>query len=282
MAQYLKEFGYQTIAMHPCLSNSWMRESIWPRLGFEESIFIDGFPGKDILRNFITDREMFDTMIQVYEDRKANEANPVFIFGVTMQNHGGYNYEGDDFTSTVKLDYNIEYPEAEQFLTCMQYTDHAVEGLINYFNQSSDEVVILFFGDHFPKLNDQLFEEIHGGPFETIDEQMLLYEVPFFIWSNYDSKEDVIELTSLNYLSNLVYEKARIPMPSFNLYLQDIHMIVPAMNAFGYYSISSGCFLPLQDASGKEIEILNEYNLVEWNCMFDKDNRELLFFSFSK
>ena len=282
MAQVLKGFGYKTIAMHPCLSNSWMRESIWPRVGFEESIFMDGFPEKDIFRNFITDREMFDTVIQVYKDRKEKEDNPIFIFGVTMQNHGGYSYEGDDFTSTVKLDYSIEYPEAEQFLTCMQYTDRAVEGLINYFSQSTDDVVILFFGDHFPKLNDLLFEEIHGGPFETLDEQMLQYEVPFFLWSNYDSKEEEIELTSLNFLSNLVYEKAGIPLPSYNRYLQDIHKIVPAMNAFGFFSKSAGVFLPLQVASGKENEILNEYNQVEWNCMFDKDNRESCFFGFSE
>ena len=38
------------------------------------------------------------------------------VFGVTMQNHGGYEYEDDNYTKTIALQtVSQEYPKAEQY-----------------------------------------------------------------------------------------------------------------------------------------------------------------------
>ena len=108
-----------------------MRDSIWPLLGFEECLFLDDFPQKDMLRNWGTDQELFETLVSVYEEQKAASELPLFMFAVTIQNHGGYDYSGNDFSASVHLQgYSQAYPEVEQYLTCIQETDKAVEWLI--------------------------------------------------------------------------------------------------------------------------------------------------------
>ncbi len=279
MASELKSKGYSTIAMHQYLSGSWMRDSIWPRLGFENCLFLDDFPQKEKLRDWGTDQEMFEKIASVYEEQKGFSESPVFIFAVTIQNHGGYTYSESDFSSSVHLQgYSQPYPEVEQYLTCIHETDKAVEWLIHYFEQVDRDVVVLFYGDHFPRLSEAFFEEVHGGPFETLDERMLQYTVPFFIWTNYPSESEEIELTSMNYLASLLYQRAGLELPAYNQYLEQLRQTIPACNAFGYYSKSAGGFLPLQDAQGGERQALWEYNVLEWNSLFDRENRNEVFF----
>ena len=45
------------------------------------------------------------------------------------------------------------------------------------------------------------------------------------------------------------------------------------INSQGYYSLSKQCFLSISDAEGEEKKLLNLYNQVEYNCMFDLENR---------
>lgn len=279
MASELKSRGYSTFALHQYLSNGWMREKIWPLLGFDECLFIDDFPQEDLLRSWGTDQELFEKVVSVYEEQLAASDSPLFMFAVTIQNHGGYDYSESDFTASVHLQgYKQAYPEAEQFLTCIHETDKAVEWLIRYFEQVDRDVVILFYGDHFPRLSDEFFEEVHGGPFETLDERMLQYEVPFFIWTNYSSEAEELSLTSMNYLSGLLYQRAGLELPPYIQYLEQLRQTIPACSAYGYYSETAGGFLPLEDAQGEEKQALLEYNYLEWNSLFDKENRNEVFF----
>ena len=136
----------------------------------------------------------------------------------------------------------------------------------------------MFFGDHLPNLDPGFYEELHGGPFDTLEEQMLQYTVPFFVWANYDIEEQDVGLTSLNFLSNYVYEAAGLPLPPYNAFLKDVQEVIPAMNAFGYYSKEQGAFIPYEEAAGEEAEMLDLYRILQYNCLFDKENRSQVFF----
>ena len=221
MVASLKERGYDTVAMHPYFSRGWMRNTVWPSLGFNQTYFLENFPQKDIIREFVSDQEMFEKIVQRYDNRDKDK--PLFLFGVTMQNHGGYRYVGPNFTSSVRLQGFMHwYDRAEQYLTLAHETDSAVEYLVNYFRQVEEPVVIAFFGDHLPSLDTEFFEEIHGGPFESLSEQMLQYQIPFFVWANYDIEEQNVPISSINYLSNYVYEAAGIEKPAYTRLLEEI------------------------------------------------------------
>ena len=50
------------------------------------------------------------------------------------------------------------------------------------------------------------------------------------------------------------------------------------MNAFGYYSKEIGSFISYDEAEGAEAEMLNLYRILQYNCLFDEDNRSQIFF----
>ena len=268
LISYLKRLGYTAIATHPEDEKNWLRYSVYTKMGFDQQYFINDYPGEKLMREFVSDQEMYEQIIEWYENCEANEK--LFLFGITMQNHGFYDYEGEDFQNTIQLEgYSGKYLDVEQYLTILHESDKALKYMIEYFGNVDREVVLLFFGDHYPKLNERFYEEVHGGTFDTLEEQMLQYTVPFFIWANYDIQEEYVELTSLNYLSNLLLSAAGINLPAYNMFLEDVQKVVPAMNSFGYFSKEQEKYISYDDAVGNEKEMLKKYQILQYNNMFD-------------
>lgn len=273
----MEQYGYYTLATHPSRGGNWMRTTVYPLYGVDELHFMEDYPQEDVLRTFISDQEMYDQVITWYEEKSEKEN--LFLFGITVQNHGGYDYEGNDWQNEVRIEgLSQEYPKAEQYLTLLRRSDQALEFFVNYFKNREEPVVILFFGDHLPNLDDGFYEKLYDGSFDTLEEQMLQYTVPFFVWANYDIEEQDVGLTSLNFLSNYVYEAAGLPLPAYNAFLKDVQSVIPAMNAFGYYSKSQDAFVPYDQASGEEAEILEKYRILQYNSMFDEENKSQVFF----
>ncbi len=275
----LKRKDYHCVAMHPYLSNGWERQRVYPLLGYDESYFLEEYPQENMLRGFVSDQEAFEELTRKYEDLKEASDKNTFMFLVTMQNHGAYTYEGDNYEKTIELEgYIHDYPDAEQYLSIIHETDNAVRWLVNYLQTVDHEVILVFYGDHLPKLDDRFYQEIHGGGFDSLDEQNLEQTVPFFIWTNYDIEERTIDLTSFNFLSNYMYEAAGMELPAYNQFLTDVEEEIPAINALGYYSKTDRCFKTYQEAEGEEAIVLNEYHQFLYNCMFDKKERNNYFF----
>jgi hypothetical protein len=55
---------------------------------------------------------------------------------------------------------------------------------------------------------------------------------------------------------------------------------VPAINSRGYYSKSEGCYLHLEDAKGDEARWIADYDILQYNGMFDKKQKSKLFFPY--
>ena len=277
MVSYLKsQYHYKCVAMHPYQSTGWNRPAAYKHLGFDACYFVEDFPQESYVRYYLSDREMFEFLIATYETQKQD---PLFVFGVTMQNHGGYTYTGDRFTQHISLnDHGEQYPDVEQYLSLIHETDMAVEYLISYFQNVDEEVVIVFFGDHQPTIDESFYEAVSGTTADTLDEQQKRYAVPFFIWANYDIEEEQVACTSLNYLSSYVYDVAGIAMPPYNRFLQELETKIPAINANGFYSPASGCYLPFDKASEEEMQWLEWYKVLQYNSIFDKRNRNNMLF----
>lgn len=268
----LKSYGYTTASTHPFYANGWSRNSVYPLLGFEECAFLESYACQNMVRTFVSDQELVEHVLSRLDQKTENE--PLFLFGITMQNHGGYTYSGDNLVQTVQLEgYDQEYPLAEQYLSLINLTDQAMEYLLTALESYTEDTVVVFFGDHYPKIETEFYEELNGGAFETLDQQMLQYTVPFFIWTNYDIPEDTVELTSISYLARYVLECANIELPTYYQMLEDIEEVIPAINAFGYYSLTEGRFLTCDEAAGEEKETLNKYEMLQYNNLFDAGNR---------
>ena len=272
-----ENMGYTSLGTHPASGENWMRTTVYPNFGFDGYYFVDDYPQENLLRGMVSDEEMINQLIQWFEQGSVTENQ--FIFGVTMQNHSPYDFENVVFSSPVELEELAQtHYDANQYLSLLNESDAAFEMLISYFEESDRDVVLLVFGDHMPQLSAAFYEDLHGSSFDTLEEQMLQYTVPFFIWANFDIEEQNIGLTSLNFLSNYLYEAAGLPLPSYNAFLRDVQEVIPAMNAFGYYSKEKDAFIPYDEADGKEAEMLNLYRILQYNCLFDENNRSQVFF----
>lgn len=273
----LTKYGYTCKAMHPYYRSGWSRERNYPMIGFTESLFLEDFAQKNIIRNYVSDQEMFEKLIEKYEAK--GESEKLFLFGVTMQNHGGYRdtYEGFE-TDTVMT--NGNYPDVNQYLSVAHQTDLAVQYLIEYFENVEDKVVICFFGDHQPSLQEAFYRQLNGYGLGGmgLDETENLFKVPFFIWTNYESDTEHVDCTSLNFLSSMTLQKAGLPLPSYSRFLLDLQKEIPAINSRGYYSGTAGGFLSFQEAAGEEKSLLSDYQILQYNSMFDRFNQSDVFF----
>ena len=238
MVSTLKEEGYTCVAMHPYFETGWSRNLIYPKLGFDETYFIEHFNQSELIRKYISDEEMYRKIIERYENRKVNEN--LFIMSISMQNHGGYATKYGNFEQNY---YKIgrSYTDANQYFSLIRESVDALRDFVNYFASVDEPVEIVFFGDHQPSLNSNFYKILNGKGLSglTLKELESLYTVPFFIWTNYDTPEETVEITSLNFLSTMALQRAGIDLPPYYQFMADLMEVVPAINARGYYSLEN-------------------------------------------
>ena len=270
LPRFLQAQGYHVAATHPYQASGWNRPATYPRLGFAEMTFQEAYPQQDLIRGLVSDREMYRYVL----DRLYEQQQPLFLFGITMQNHS--KYADEDYRPTLSL--QGPYPQAQQYLSLLHQSDEALEDFLQELTGFPEKTIVLFFGDHFPRVENELYEELHGGALNTLDEKMLLYQVPFFLWANYDIAEQEVDCTSLNYLGHYLLELAGLEIPPYFQFLGALEEHIPSVSANGYYSISQQSFLPISEAEGEEAQWLNLYEQLQYNSLFDSKNRSMHFF----
>ena len=277
MASILKSYGYETLAMHPYGATGWNRDEVYPWLGFDRAKFKPDFAERAVLRNYVSDKAVVRQIIREYEAKK--EDAPLFAFAVTMQNHGSYSKSFDNFTPDIYVTNPDlgKLPKTEMYLTLCRWTDDAVRKLVEYFKAVDEKTLIVFFGDHQPALLEtKFFKELLGkNPSElTWKEQVARYQVPYFIWANYDLGE--MERsdfdTSANYLSSIVMEAAGLPKTDFQLYLDELRETFPAVTAGFYFTADGEVHEVTEEAIAAE-PLLRQYEIVQHNDLFDWKNR---------
>ena len=188
MASYLKDMGYNTIAMHPYNAGGWERNIAYPYIGFDVFYSLRDFRGVTKVREYVDDDSCVDRIIKEFE--KSEE--PCFIFNVTMQNHSPYTAEYEDFTPDIMVEGSDSY-QLSTYLSLMKLSDASLGRLIEYFSQEEEDTVIVFFGDHQP--TDSVVRDIwklNGvDSYNLTEEQACLrYQVPFVVWANYDIESE--------------------------------------------------------------------------------------------
>lgn len=260
----LKSQGYYSIFMHPTLSSGWNRKNVYASFDFNEQVYIEDYTYSNRFRDLVTDSSNYKELIKRYEEAKKENDN-VFIFNVTMQNHGGYATGAE---TTVHLrDLQGSYPEVEEYLTAIKMSDEALEELITYFEQKEDPVVICMFGDHQPALPEAFYEEIQGADYEEdFLEVLKRYQTPFLIYTNYDIEEKSYENISANYLNTLLTETAGLETTNYQKYLENLYENYPVINAYGVKS-SDGNWHEWTQVN--ESDELKDYEMVQYEELFD-------------
>ncbi len=283
MARILSNLGYNTIALHPYLASGWNRPLVYDYMEFDQFLSDTDFTDPEYIRSYISDSCSFAKIIELYEQNETEgNGNPLFLFNVTMQNHGSYS------KTYVNFEPDVEYvpdpgafPEAEQYFSVARNTDIAMQELIEYFSNVDEPTIIVFFGDHLPSFNDGFYEMLMGveDTSNLNSEQMGdLYTTDYLIWANYGIQTPEIPNISLNYLSTLVMQVAGLPMTDYQMFLSQLHASFPVISTMGVYDIN-GNYLGGTNLL-TETDLWNYYSLLIYNEVFEDNDRRAYVFDY--
>lgn len=274
LTSILKEQGYRTVAMHPNEKANWNRDEAYRNMLFDEFYGIESFLDSPTIRGYVSDLGNYQKIIQLTEEKE--EGQPLFVFDVTMQNHGGYEM---DYPSTVHLTDYENMPMTEQYLSLMRESDQALQYLLEYYASVDEPTMIILFGDHQPSVETEFYEALYGCSLDEVEEEDYLrqYITPFFIWTNYDTESMLEENLSAMFLSCAILERANLQATDFVSFLRYLYQQLPVVHILGYYT-SDGAWENWDGWEEKEeYPLLHQYDLLRYHYMFERNQIASLF-----
>lgn len=271
LASYLKEFDYTTFACHYAKAANWNREQVYPLLGFDSFEAIEDVRELEQIHGYPSDKENYRELIRNYEDWKEHgDTEHFFGFNVTIQNHGGY-YSGWRRASNPQLAIGDMGGDVQEYLSLLQETDEAFEELVRYFEKEEEPTIILMFGDHWPRLNNDFISMLtsQAGKLGPLSRSQLKYTTPYLLWANYDIEEASPKKFSTNYLSLLLLKTAGLPLNGYQTFLDTVWQEVPVINTLGFADASGKNRSDVANLDPKVQELVQKYRCLQYANLFD-------------
>lgn len=269
LASLLGVNGYESTAFHPYKSSGWNRPIVYNNMRFDNQLYQEDVDNAYLIRNYISDQSDYETIFQITD---AEQGDPQFIFNVTMQNHSSYAQGWNNLEKTVTVSDELRQADysSEQYLSLVLESDQALEQLVAHYEQSSEPTMIVFFGDHQPPLKNAFYEVLYGKPLSerTTEEVMQQYQVPFFIWTNYDIEEQEGLVISPNYLGVLTAQMAGMPLTGFMNFLSQLYEEMPAITPVGIVT-ADGEYLEREELNEEQQQWLETYETLNYCGMVD-------------
>lgn len=251
-------------------------------MGFDAFLSWDDFMGSEVLRYYVSDRGNYRKIIEEVEKKEA-PSDKLFIFNVTMQNHGGYDEVNESFPHEIYLtgENRGKFPKADQYLSLMLESDRAFQELTEYFSQVEEPTMLVMFGDHQPGIEEEFYDKIAGKPGgEVSDEEHLnRYQTPFIIWTNYSQPSQDLGKLGAVYLSSYVLDCANLSMSPFQRFLGKMSEKLPVIHPIGCYG-RDGTYYTWEEARSASCPfspMLLDYERMVYNHSLDVQKAEALF-----
>lgn len=244
----LAQLGSGTVAMHPNEGIVWSRERVYPKLGFERSVFLPEYENTDQIRRYVSDQANYTQVLRVLEDGTG----PQFLFNVTIQNHGSY--EEEDFANlNALLDSRTNCSQTRQYLTLVKESGKALKEFLQQLEQRPRKTYVVFFGDHQPWVDEAFYSQYESGPDA---QEHLRYQVPYFIWCNQSQEETQLPACGLNNLQLYLAQVAGLPLTGYQKLLAQVAQRYPVVCAQGVRA-ADGSWLDEKQIA--EDDLLNLY-----------------------
>ena len=90
LVSFLRNLGYRTVCVHPYPASFYNRDKVFPLLGFDEFIDIYSFTRIEKTGPYVGDVALAEKVCALLRD---SSAQPIFVFVITMENHGPLHLE---------------------------------------------------------------------------------------------------------------------------------------------------------------------------------------------
>lgn len=146
LPNYLKKFGYITIASQPMFGSFFNIEKAYNSLGFEKSYLTPSFDMSDMNNGWLSDKSLFSQHFEFIKNSLTND-EPIlnYIFAVGCHNTLGQknNYETN----------LIHYPKSKKLEDSLNCNAKSIQSLTKYIDKIKKidpESLIIILPDHYP------------------------------------------------------------------------------------------------------------------------------------
>jgi phosphoglycerol transferase MdoB-like AlkP superfamily enzyme len=272
LASYFEQQGYKSVGIHSYEGWFWNREQIYEHLGFQRFMSQEQFQSPEYRGFYISDEEVSRTII----DEVENTEEPMFIYAVTMQNHGPYN-DNRYGEGGIKVEGQLT-DEARQiletYLQGVKDADQSLQMLIDHFEQSEEPTVIVFYGDHLPMLGYDYDVYTQGGMVHTgnseqwsLEELLAMRSVPFAMWSNQALPAQQVPVLSASFMGAFVLDTLGLPKPASFQLQAELSRQLPGLLGNLVVDASGNLYPSVPEVYLEEVE---QYQQLQYDFMFGR------------
>lgn len=201
LARAFKKRGYRTVCIHPYPASFYQRDKIFKLLGFDEFIDLKSFTqaapqdkGQDQGQGpYVSDQVLTDKILETLD---RPDEQPLFIFAITMENHGPLHLEqisNAEEQKWLSKPLPQDCQELAIYLRHLANADQMILRLLSRFSaplgatqdssisSSARPVQLLWYGDHVPVLANVYAQ--FGFPEGNTD---------YFLWRSDTARESAV------------------------------------------------------------------------------------------
>ncbi|SFM20292.1 Phosphoglycerol transferase MdoB [Paenibacillus sp. 1_12] len=272
LAGYFEDQGYKSKAIHSYEGWFWNRENVYKQMGFESFMSKDQFHNPQYKGDFISDEEVSNSIIEQVDSTDQ----PMFIYAVTMQNHGPYD-DNRYGTNAIQAEGNLT-PDAKN--TLETYTqgaydaDASLQKMIDHFTETGEPTVIVFYGDHLPMLgyDYDVYTQTGFIPSSKSEQWSLedlkrMHSVPFVTWSNIDLPMEQVPTLSNSFLGAYMLNHMGMELPATLAYNEELSRKMPGMLRNLVVDADQNLYSSVPDIFKDDV---NKYQLLQYDTLFGK------------
>lgn len=201
LATTFKRYGYETIAIHNYEGNFYNRHIAYQNLGFDRFVPIEYMTGLQVNHDLsnMDDAYLIDYILKAYQTFPKS-----FIYAITAGTHQPYNETEYDLSHPIQIEGCLSFEEKcslQNYCIRLKHLDDQIARLMVNINKGDKEVKLVLFSDHLPNL--PVVQNPYFYPYSH-------FEVPYFIYSNQETKILASEKLEAFQLGNYLLHQLKI------------------------------------------------------------------------
>lgn len=274
----LDTIGYKTMAFHPGYAWFYGRQSVYPKLSFKDNYFLEDIENPEIKGGYVSERQFSEIYRNRFLEAVNNSDEPIFGYGLDIQNHGPYFYDKYGKNLPYECDSILSDDGANNFgsyFLGIKDMDIMLGEVYDMMMSLEEPTIMVFYGDHLPGLGNDpsAFDEI-GIKLsnDDLEKEIEFYSTPYVIVANESGKaflnRENVEVKdgnaiSANYLSSIVLDMLNYnKVDNFFIYNSELRKKLPIISRnFIFDGINT---YPRKDVKGEAKELYENYKKYEY------------------
>lgn len=255
----------KNIALHPYTANLYNRQEIYEAIGMDKFLYLNhGIKYKEKLGDMIriSDNSLNKDIFRVLDNKNVG-----LLHVLSMQNHAPYKKEVKEVEYEPKINKSV-YPEDLQeelfnYLQAIKATDYAVEKLVNQIDDEKNDVNLILYGDHFPRLFEGMENEFGEDN---------IHETPWFLYMNHQrasTDKDIEGISPIFFVPLLLKEGDYYVTPYYAL--MDKLLEEDVLRIGKDFVVTKEGEVLDEDLPDNLRDMVEDYRLIQYDALFGDD-----------